>query len=153
MSDVVTVTLRRIGDRYADSSFGLTAYSATPYGGSSYVDEQFGNLLLGSDIPQDQLARTAGTIIHRRAGVPVAVRTDQVRGRIWRYRFLHPLSVLEQLRVYHEDRVFYHLPNGPDDPSPVTVVWAEDSFLPEYWSGSGEDNELWLISATLEEVV
>ena len=148
-----TVTLRRIGNRYAASSFGLTAYSATPFGGASHVDEEFGNVLSGSDIPQDQIARTGGVIIHRRAGVPVAVRSDQVRGRVWRITWLHTRSTLERLRVYHEDRVFYLLTNGPDDPSPVTVVWTEPTFRAEYWSGSGDDAELYRLSATLEEVV
>jgi hypothetical protein len=152
MSDVVTVTLRRIGSRYASSSFGLTAYGTTPYGGSAHLDEEFGNLELGSDIPDEAIPRTRGGIVHRRNGVPVAVRTDQVSGRLWRFSFIHPLAVLEQLRVYWNDRVFYLLPNGPDDPSPVTVVWDAPQFLPVLHSGVPFD-EIYRLAATFEELV
>lgn len=152
MSDVVTVTLRRLGSRFATSSYGITAYGTTPYGGSAYVDESFGGLLQGSDIPSDQMARTTGAVVHRRAGVPVSVRVDQVHGRLWRFVFLHPLATLEDLRVYHQDRAFYLLPDGPDDSSPVEVLWSEDQFLPQFWGYDGT-TELWRLSATFEEIV
>ncbi len=151
MSDAVTVTLRRLGDRYADSSYGITAYSTTPYGGSAYADENFGGLLQGTDIPSDELGRTTGAIVHRRGGVPVAVRVDQTQGKIWRFNFQHKLATLEQLRVYHADRVFYLLPNGPDDPNKVEVLWAEDQFLPAFWAYD-QQTEIWRLSATFEEI-
>lgn len=152
MSDVVTVTLRRLGSRYATSAYSTTAYGTTAFGGSSYVDDSFGGLLQGSDIPSDQLARTTGAIVHRRAGVPVSVRVDAVQGRVWRFTFLHSLATLEDLRVYHGDRVFYLLPDGPDDPDPVEVLWSEDQFAPTLWGYDGT-TELWQLSATFEEIV
>lgn len=151
-STIVTVTLRRLGARFATSSYGITAYGTTPYGGSAYVDDQFGGLIQGSDIPSDKLARTTGVIVHRRAGVPVAVRVDQVQGRLWRFTFQHQLATLEQLRAYHADRAFYLLPDGPDDPNPVTVLWTEDQFLPSLFAYDGQ-TEIWRLSATFEEIV
>ena len=151
-ANVVTVTLRRYGSRFADSAYGITAYGTTPFGGSEYPAEIVGGLLQGSDIPQDQLGRQSEAIVHRRAGVPIAVRTDPVSGRVWRFNFLHSLHVLEQLRVFWTDRYFWLLPDGPNGIQQVLVLRQASESLPDYDHNDGLV-EYYNLPALFEEIV